>query len=529
MFNAITLENFKGFGQRQRIELAPLTLIYGQNSAGKSSILQAISLMQQTRANREQNAVLLPRAHAGNVNLGSFRDMVFEHDEANQLCIGFEIAEPNDYSKSGIINLYFKYGEQNKKIELSRLDIGTSQWNGEVPTYEPTTLTQKERRLFFRYRRHISRDQGQAFSDTHYLKPSQLSEEADIWNKYYKTAKSNKDVICKSLRQLLDLPLKEWPHATKQAIKNAIDFYSSDFSQKMFIKRLIQNEQKTKVLMSGCLPYYESRQYFRQAYPYKNPEFHAIDRFARGNRELFPSDIAHECADEAASVGNLFDDYLNKVVHLGPFRQEPDRFYVRSATTPNDVGYKGENFPSLVGDHQSSLAEVNQWLDRLETGYQIELEDLSQESELFTIRLIDLRHGKRLRVGLTDVGFGISQVIPIIVQALFSQRKIILIEQPEVHVHPRLQADIADLFVESANRYGSKKNQLVIETHSEHLMLRIQKLIHEERISSQDVSVIWVGRDTEGSTAQRLRVDENGDFIDPWPDGFFPERMREFF
>jgi predicted ATPase len=80
MLKAIELENFKAFGERNRIEFAPITLIFGENSAGKSSILQALSLLKQTREARDNGAVILPRTGGGIVDLGGFLEMVFDHD-----------------------------------------------------------------------------------------------------------------------------------------------------------------------------------------------------------------------------------------------------------------------------------------------------------------------------------------------------------------------------------------------------------------------------------------------------------------
>ena len=80
MLHSITLENFKAFGQSVKIPLAPITLIFGENSSGKSSILQSLNLLKQTRESREAGAVLLPRAEHGINDLGSFQELLFDHD-----------------------------------------------------------------------------------------------------------------------------------------------------------------------------------------------------------------------------------------------------------------------------------------------------------------------------------------------------------------------------------------------------------------------------------------------------------------
>lgn len=92
MLRSIQLENFKAFGQRTIIPLAPITLIFGQNSAGKSSVLQALSLLKQSRTNRDTGALLLPRTEGGYADLGSFQEMVFDHDLTRTVAIRFDVS-----------------------------------------------------------------------------------------------------------------------------------------------------------------------------------------------------------------------------------------------------------------------------------------------------------------------------------------------------------------------------------------------------------------------------------------------------
>ncbi|MYA70749.1 AAA family ATPase [Candidatus Poribacteria bacterium] len=159
-------------------------------------------------------------------------------------------------------------------------------------------------------------------------------------------------------------------------------------------------------------------------------------------------------------------------------------------------------------------------------GYQLEVKSVgSDSSDLFEVRLIDTRRKEPVSVALPDVGFGVSQLLPFIVQSLASDRRIISIEQPEVHVHPKLQADLGDLLAEAIKE--PRQNRFIIETHSEHLILRLQRLVRKKEIKPEDISVIYVSRRPEGAKAERLHLDEAGDFIDEWPNGFFLERLRE--
>jgi hypothetical protein len=148
--------------------------------------------------------------------------------------------------------------------------------------------------------------------------------------------------------------------------------------------------------------------------------------------------------------------------------------------------------------------------------------DLPRFQEL---TLIDLR--TNTRVTHRDVGIGISQVLPVLVMAYGSRNKLIAMEQPEIHLHPALQAELGDVFIEAA--LGERKNTFILETHSEHLILRLMRRIREGKISPEDVGVVFVDPLARGSRFIELRIDEDGDFIDEWPGGFFEESFHEKF
>ena len=136
-----------------------------------------------------------------------------------------------------------------------------------------------------------------------------------------------------------------------------------------------------------------------------------------------------------------------------------------------------------------------------------------------------------------DVGIGISQVLPVLVMAYGSKNQILAMEQPEIHLHPALQAELADVFIESA--LGENKNTLLLETHSEHVILRILRRIRETTagelpegvrgLKPEDVAVVYAKPDPAGTKLIELRITGEGEFEDKWPDGFFTERAKELF
>ena len=147
---------------------------------------------------------------------------------------------------------------------------------------------------------------------------------------------------------------------------------------------------------------------------------------------------------------------------------------------------------------------------------------------------VTLKDSKQnLAVYPSEVGSGIAQVIPVVAATLNPDFKIVSIEQPELHLHPALQTHLGDLFGHAAVE-GNRL--LIIETHSEHLMLRLMRRIREfhhgellkgkPELTRDHLSVIYV---EAGGKAKSLRVTRDGDFMDEWPEGFFEERMKELF
>lgn len=224
----------------------------------------------------------------------------------------------------------------------------------------------------------------------------------------------------------------------------------------------------------------------------------------------------------AGLPSSSFGDDLWNLLYVGPLREYPERVYRLGGGAPRDVGESGKHVPAILHSSQNLEAQTNRDLQTFDVGYAIEVDRSSDY--VFELRLRDNR--SNTSVSIRDVGFGISQVLPVIVQSRMAQGRLILIEQPELHLHPRLQAELGTLFAESV---AEQHNQFIIETHSEHLILRLQKLIREGQIKPSDVSVVYVMKGEDGSTCFPLRIDEEGDFIDEWPDGFFEEGYREMF
>lgn len=157
------------------------------------------------------------------------------------------------------------------------------------------------------------------------------------------------------------------------------------------------------------------------------------------------------------------------------------------------------------------------------------------EESTASIVTIFLRDQNGVKLDFINVGSGIGYVLPVLVSVV-NNDGFSLIQQPELHLHPALQAAMADVFIEGS----STEKRVIVETHSEHLLLRLLRRIRqtsgaqppstELRLTPEDVSVLYFDPQLDGTTkVKRLRISEDGEFLDRWPRGFFGERDKELF
>lgn len=218
---------------------------------------------------------------------------------------------------------------------------------------------------------------------------------------------------------------------------------------------------------------------------------------------------------------------LESISYLGPLRRKPERDYPWNKTKPGDVGSDGRGAIDallasalLKGEDQSYVVNgVSLWLARMKVADKLEVR---QQGRSNRYELIVHRDG--IACNLRDVGIGISQVLPVLVVSYFAPSgSTIILEEPEIHLHPLAQSVLAELFVTISRE---RNVRFIVETHSEHLFRRMQTLLAKQEISTADSAMYFVERDGQAAQLRELNLDEFGR-VSNWPIGFFGDALGE--
>lgn len=232
-----------------------------------------------------------------------------------------------------------------------------------------------------------------------------------------------------------------------------------------------------------------------------------------------------------------FEELFSHVFYLGPLRDYPQRQYSWSGAQPADMGRRGERVVDALlasreagvrfslgrGRKRQTLEErVAYWLKELRLIHSFKVRPITEGGKLFQVWV--KQHPKAAEVLITDVGFGVSQIVPVITLCYYAPTgSTLLLEQPEIHLHPAVQAGLADVLVDAAKTRGL---QIVLESHSEHLLRRLQRRIAEESLPAADAALYFCTTEAGVSKLTPLQLDMFGT-IKNWPEGFFGDEFGE--
>jgi len=539
---AITIENFKAIKEPVRIELKPITLLFGPNSAGKSTIIQALHYAREIfeRQNLNPDRTLLG---GETIDLGGFESLVHGHNLNLPIRLKFEL----DLSHEDLPR-YLEGYEDLGLIDWQQSEL----WD--VPTRAQNAWTQIE-----------------VCWNTLLEKPLLTSYQIGI-NGFHlakiTTTEDGKQICLQDINPFNPIFLNN--SSPEEATENAIKLIKGEihddtdigcilmsFLHLFNISEGVVGITKNIILkdQGSILPNWGVTLKFNENIWSEESKFEEQGNFV----QLFSSLIT--------GPGELIRDGLKKLCYVGPLREVPKRNH-QPSTTPDESRWSNglAAYDTLFFAEDDFIAEVNEWLtqeERLATGYGVKVkqyreletdnplalavlndrlldEDIDFKETLLALpikrRLLIHDESKNIELAPQDIGVGVSQVLPVVVAALHRKTGFVMIEQPELHIHPAIQVALGDLFIERVR--NAQDLIFILETHSEHLMLRLLRRIREtnektvpenKSLSPAELSIYFIEQGDEGISCKPIRVDQEGDFIDRWPKGFFNERVKELY
>lgn len=484
MIDTITLENFKGFKKLDELKIKPITILCGTNSCGKSSILQSVLLLKQTVESKNSNQKLLLNGKF--VHLGSFDNIIFKKKKQSKVIFDFcfKIKKENFFlRKNHTVPFRFFFKE----------------------LISNTSLNLKQAEYLFHYK--IS------------LKALQKK----------KTKKSLTSIIVDNLSFNIETKapdnfLKPEANIEINLIEN--DLYNikwenigSRFKDDDF-PNMNTGEATAKMNFSNLIPV-------------------SIAIHSESVKNKRPSEVDFVFFRLNDILLSIFSSYT----YIGPLREEPSRRYIYEDEI-TEIGIKGENAAYIYLAEKDKQIKNHYFYDGINNSF-------SEEKSFLTLRdalknWLDLMNIKGLdpeptneiiylnlnsssaektRVNIADVGFGVSQIFPIILEGLrMPKSNTLLLEQPEIHLHPNLQMQMADYFISLAL---SDKN-VIVETHSDHIINRlVRRIVEDEKFNLKELIGIYFIKSTEnGSIYEEICIDDKRGIIN-WPNDFFDQTATE--
>ncbi len=606
----IGIANFKAFGKEfQTIPIKPITLVFGANSAGKSSILHSLLWLNHAES-LGQTDIFNPALAGKAANLGGFDSCLNRNSGMDQvkfsLTIGNTLSDadaPKWTDAISTFKLVFAFRRPGK---------------GQAPRLSEFRLFGDDIELQHSWKRGSRQGEGY-YSEINFDHPAMpfatcltepMKDALNSFNTYakydlFETAFLPNRMQLNGLERLIfendaDTPLKEHLLFLVQDLPSAIIDVLSAFSKKIgemqYLPPLRDIPDRSVDIRACELPGWRGLAKQPELVKRINATLEQLKFDHRIQlRRLMPVDalesslIAATCHAEAGDnwgalsfavenarseweffdyqekrkwvkahptffremVAYWFDIIIRNDDYRMPYHEEnpdvdteewpPDSWLQKQAERLawtsvddwNSFAY-ATFYDDAVRLHISEDQGVRAALANALSGQKMK-DVIESNVERVELRLHDPKND--VWTALQDVGVGTSQSLPIIIEAFAQHEKLIAIEQPELHLHPRLQAELGDVFIESA--LGENKNTFLLETHSEHLLLRIMRRMRQTAegtlpegfppVSPEDVALLFVSPGLEGSVVQDIGLNERGELIKAWPGGFFEESFNEMF
>jgi len=570
---SISIKNFKSLGDWNEIPIRPITLIFGKNSAGKSSVLHSILWLRDILPLGNINLRWLSKS-ADFVDLGYLNEFLYKSPSQKSDSIGFRIKLKDnkkiakEFLKDQILNTLEKLIQENQEIDENL--------SAEKPVLE----------LLQRAKHQLSQGENQLFEKMFAVNGFDMLElevEFDLAESLKRkkttkiTPKPNIKIkindkpffsfarLDKQTPSVLEEPfgdsqeeLPEYQMTPGEQFDELFDnlyfsLFTNDYKQAHFksesiakIKMRAAKELETRLEWKPINTLgFGFKIFAKKAY---RARFRGIGSYAKMENEpkikILPSQrIFGRIQEEAIYFFfNLFRysfrTLFRKLSYLAAYRKYPARFsfdqqYIDKIFDP----YGGESVQSIV-DNPVDLKLLSRACGKLGSNFEVKTKALFASILGKGIRFIHLKNNKEL--SFRDIGFGWSQVFPVLSEIVSDESSLLMIEQPELHLHPKAQSDLMEIIVDQIidrrpikikDRYKKEldlRNPMILEAHSEQMVIRLLRLISEKRLGPDDVSILYIKHDGEKSVIEKILINEQGDIGNQWPGGFFESAYKDF-
>jgi len=542
MLTQIQFSNYRAF-KRGQFQLKPITIFVGANSVGKTSLLQLPLILKQTASVTDRNYKAALRLHGREVSIGNPKNFFFNQNTSENFEISLTFASHSFLRR--IKDLYYrdflgflfsiiqyyeyslrKISSTNKFVEkfaanAKRLESQKPLTDEELQDFlEFLDIASKEvskipndKRTSFGFRHIAVRGRVMRFDEPPTVSALDLERTHRLLSALQKAVSDTE----------FTYTAKIFLTGSEEAKYLRINELALSQKNQDILKVVLQDGSVSKISSAFCEDKYVDN-YQKSLDKFVNPTSTIFSFFKNQKGEVdryqYPELVRSIFFAAQNELSEYFED--ENISHIGPLRAYPKRFYFLDIAQTGAT--EGDLLVETLRENDELRGKVNKWLERF--GIDINVKQLEEIIYRLSVR----SKGNAFDLDITDVGFGISQILPILVETfLSSPGKTIMIEQPEIHLHPKMQGELADLFIDILNMSKDDEDRrcLLIETHSEYLLSRLRRRIAEGKLSHSDVALYFIEKASHdgGSTIRGSYMPADGSF--EWPAEFFESDLDD--
>ena len=551
--NSYEISNYKSISDSGEIDLNSTAIILGANSAGKTNIVEPLLLLKQSIESSKLNLTL----NGSELKLGRFEDIVHNQNTDNKIGYKFNFNhenEPEDDERPLECPIceksYKEEGWYTKHIREKHQHFWERSGD-ELEKYENHPESMPYLEISYGY---------DDETGSNYINHLKFGNPIPVGSLYLSEIKLDFS------RSSIQLSAKDLGDNT--VIKLAS---SSDDNSSLNFQRITDVPRISNILLGSLNSSSNRRRFltYTQNQPYISDQYMPnVYKYREKIQKQFEnsedsSDEEPITADSGEKISNILNGLLTRLAtsiersaimidsisslgtnttHVGPLRRSPQRTYSASGANSDEQYFRGVNIEQRLlggpdGEKSPILERTNEWLN--ETGFDCKLDiDQVDVGDIFQLNVIE----NGMSVNVADSGFGLSQSLPILIECInmsleketnntrrlssrysrINEHYITIIEEPEIHLNPKIESRLADFFLD----IHDDNMGILIETHSEHLVNRVQRRIAEGSVKSENITVYFVEKDANSTDVREIDMDENGAFNE-WPSDFFQEDLDD--